>query len=344
MSSAEAYRRCPNAVFIHPHFSKYQKASQTVHEIMEKYTDCIEFLSLDEGYMDVTGSERFLGSAEEIALTIQKQVYSAVKATCSVGVGYNMLTAKLASEEKKPKGFFVIKNPDEFLTLMSTRPVGILYGIGKKTEDRLVKMGIKTVGDLANASPLRLKMFGALGEEMINYANGIDNRLVTPNTLPKSIGKETTFLKDVTDVSVMEDTLLLLSRDVADRLADRGLTAGTVTLKIKFFDMKSITRSHTGNICKTAGEIYETAVQMLRKESIAKAVRLIGVAAGNLDNGECRQISIAEILNTEEKRDENLNSVLTELRHAYGQDKLKTARELLAEKNLTEEYKKARKE
>lgn len=146
MSSSEAYRRCPHGVFVHPHFKKYHEASEMVHRIMEKYTDCIEFLSLDEGYMDVTGSEKFFGKAEDIARSIQKQVYETVKVTCSVGVGYNMLTAKLASEEKKPRGFFVIHNQSEFMELMKDRPVGILYGVGKKNRRTSYKNGNKDCG------------------------------------------------------------------------------------------------------------------------------------------------------------------------------------------------------
>lgn len=223
MSSAEAYRRCPQAIFVPCHFSRYQEASRQVHAIMEAYTDCIEFLSLDEGYMDVTGSERFFGKAEDIARAIQKEVFETVGTTCSVGVGYNMLSAKLASEEKKPRGFFVIDSPAAFCALMAERPVGILYGVGAKTEARLRRLGIRTVAELANADPLRLSSLGNMAAELQNYARGIDHRQVTPNAPPKSIGKETTFPTDVTDMQILQDTLLLLSRMVSDRL----LAAGT---------------------------------------------------------------------------------------------------------------------
>ncbi len=344
MSSSEAYRRCPHGVFVHPHFEKYHEVSEMVHRIMEKYTDCIEFLSLDEGYMDVTGSEKFFGRAEDIARSIQKQVYESVKVTCSVGVGYNMLTAKLASEEKKPRGFFVIHNQSEFMELMRERPVGILYGVGKKTEERLIKMGIKTVGQLANFSPERLMGFGIMGDEMIRYANGIDNREVVPNAPQKSIGKETTFMKDVTDFSIMKDTLLLLSREVANRLTDNGLSARTVTLKVKFSDMKSITRSHSGSGCNTTDSIYKTVEMLLEKENIEKPVRLLGVSAGNLTDKEYEQLSFEDFMTDTKEKDEKLNSVLNELRHAYGQDKLKTAKEMLAEKHLTQEYKRLKEE
>ena len=338
MSSAEAYKRCPHAVFVSSHFGKYTEASNQVHSIMSEYTDCIEFLSLDEGYMDVTGSERIFGSAAHIAKTIQKRVFETVGTTCSVGVGYNMLTAKLASEEKKPRGFFVIKNPEEFSALMNPRPVGILYGIGKKTEERLCRMEIRTVGELA-ATPLsRLEMFGVLGEEILNYANGIDNRIVMPNLPPKSLGKETTFLRDVTDISILQDTLLLLSRTVSDRMKSNKMLGRTVTLKIKFSDMRSITRTRSVPLTNNATEIYKEAESLLRQENIHQPVRLIGVTMGKLSEKGYEQIDFFDLESGNREREEKIDTVVTDLRRTYGKDKLKTAKELLAEKRLTKEY------
>lgn len=334
MSSAEAYRRCPNGIFISSHFGKYTEASNQVRAIMSEYTDIIEFLSLDEGYMDVTGSEKFFGSAEEIAKTLQRRVYETVGTTCSVGVGYNMLSAKLASEEKKPRGFFVISSEQEFFALMKGRPVGVLYGVGKKTEERLVRMGIRTVGELAAVSPVQLEAFGSMGQELINYANGIDNREVTPNQPPKSVGKETTFLEDVTDISVLKDTLLLLSRMVSDRLKRKNVMGRTVTLKVKFADMKSITRAHTVRLTNSASKIYKTAEELLDRENIKRPVRLIGVTVGKLSDEGYEQLNLFDETEAERERDEKIDAVVTDLRQTYGRDKLKTAKELLAEKRL----------
>ena len=338
MSSQEAYRRCPHAVFVSSHFDKYIEASEQVHRIMQQYTDCIEFLSLDEGYMDVTASERFFGSAESIALSIQKQVSETVRTTCSVGVGYNMLTAKLASEEKKPQGFFVIPNQDAFLQLTSDRPVGILYGIGKKTEERLQRMGIRTVSELRRTSPARLSSFGVLGEEMLLYAKGIDHRQVTPNAPSKSIGKETTFLKDVTDLSMLKDTLLLLCRTVSDQLKAKQLLCRTVTLKLKFSNMQSITRSVSGKLTNQADRIYQTAVTLLEQNAPDKPIRLIGVSTGNLTHSGYEQISFDDLSQNKDNKDEKIDSVVTQLRNAFGNDKVKTAKELLAEQHLKQNY------
>ena len=338
MSSAEAYRRCPHAVFIPPHFDKYIEASEQVHQIMQQYTDCVEFLSLDEGYMDVTGSERFFGSAESIARTIQKQVYETVGTTCSVGVGYNMLTAKLASEEKKPQGFFVIPDQESFLRLMSERPAGILYGIGKKTEEKLRRMGIRTVGELARTPSARLTAFGVLGEEMLLYAQGIDHRRVTPNAPSKSIGKETTFLKDVTDMTVLKDTLLLLCRTVSDQLKAKHLLCRTVTLKLKYSNLEGFTRSVSGKLTNQTDRIYQTALCLLEQNMSEAPVRLIGVSASNLTESGYEQISFEDLPQKTEHKDEKLDSVVTQLRNSFGKDKVKTAKELLAEQHLKQEY------
>ncbi|MEE1047614.1 MAG: DNA polymerase IV, partial [Clostridia bacterium] len=291
MSSTEAYRRCPHATFVKPHFKKYKEASDIVHSIMAEYTDKLEFVSLDEGYMDVTGSELLFGSAEKIAKEIQRRVYESVGTTCSVGVGYSLMSAKCASEEKKPKGFFAINNPEEFLTLMYDRPVGELYGIGKKTAERLTNMGIKTVGRLASTDPDRLASFGSMGAELINHARGIDNREVITDAAPKSIGRETTFLKDVTDRELLCDTLLLLSGDVSYRLYKHEMWGKTVTLKIKFMDMKSITRSYSGKYVRSTEQIYKIAARLLEHEALPKAVRLIGVSVSNLTDEPYVQLS-----------------------------------------------------
>ena len=337
MSSAEAYRRCPSAVFVHPHFSKYKEASAEVHKIMSEYTDKIEFVSLDEGYMDVTGSEFLFGSAEGIAKEIKRRVFETLNVTCSVGVGYSMMSAKCASEEKKPNGFFVISSPEEFRALMFPRSVRELYGIGSKTAERLSLMGIKTVGQLANQPIERLKKFGPSGGELIAHANGIDNREVTPNSAPKSIGRETTFLKDTNDKNLLRDTLLLLAEDVSYRLYLKGLWCKTVTLKVKFSDMKSITRASSGKYIKSADKIYKAASDILNSQNLAKPVRLIGVTASNLTDKAYVQLSFGE--DNDDKNDVLGNTVFN-IKQKFGRGALKTAKSIIAEARLSDEYNK----
>ncbi len=340
MSSSEAYRRCPHAVFVPCHFQKYTEASNQVHAIMEEYTDQIEFLSLDEGYMDVTGSETHFGSAEEIAKTIQRRVFETVRTTCSVGVGYNMLSAKLASEEKKPRGFFVIPDQESFFRLMKERPVGVLYGVGQKTADRLARMGVRTVGELASVPEQLLSVLGKTGPALRDYARGIDLRQVTPNSPAKSIGKEVTFPVDVGDSNVLKDALLLLSRQVSDRLLAQKLWCSTVTVKLKFSDMQSITRAQSGEMIRYAEDIYQVAEEIFSKIELKKSVRLIGIATGKLSDSGYEQMGFADVLTEESEKENSLHRVVNTLRETYGKQALKTAKELLAERHLQLQKKK----
>ena len=337
MSSDEAYRRCPHAVFVTPHFYKYKEASDKVHAIMAEYTDKIEFVSLDEGYMDVTGSELVFGKAEDIALEIQRRVLNTVGTTCSVGVGYSMMSAKCASEEKKPRGFFVIRTPEEFAALMRDRPVRELYGIGTKTAEKLTSMGLRTVGQLASVPSERLKLFGSMGEEIKKHALGLDSREVVPNAPQKSIGRETTFLKDISDREFLTDTLLLLAGDVSYRLHAKGLWGRTVTLKIKFADMKSITRSYSGKYVRSSDEICRIAARLLEEQPLTKQVRLIGVSVSNLTDKAYAQLSFDSDPNSEQKAGA-LDNTVFRLKQEFGRGILKTAKEISAEKHLSELY------
>ncbi len=334
MSSAEAYRRCPHAVFVKSNFSKYIYASKQVRGIMSDYTDKIEFVSLDEGYMDVTGSELIFGSAENIARELQRRVFETVGTTCSVGVGYSMMSAKCASEEKKPRGFYVINSAEEFVALTKNRPVGELYGVGARTAEKLCAMGIKTIGQLAEASPDRLYSFGNMGLELKNHAMGIDKREVVPDAPPKSIGRETTFSKDTLNRDLMCDTLLLLAEDVSYRLHQKGLWCKTVTVKIKYEDMRSITRSRSGEYLRSSDEIYKISADILKAVALEKPVRLIGISTSNLTDKAYMQISFddesADKLNA-------LDEAVFKIKQEYGRGVLKTARELATEAHLSNE-------
>lgn len=340
MSSAEAYRRCPEAVFVKPHFAKYKDASDKVHAIMAEYTDKIEFVSLDEGYMDVTGSEFVFGAAENIAKTIQRRVFETVRLTCSVGVGYSMMSAKCASEEKKPCGFFVIHSSEEFAALMRNRQVGELYGIGKKTAERLESIGIRTVGQLAAASDERLYMFKNTAHEMRLHAEGIDNREVTPNAAPKSIGRETTFLTDMdshnpNDRQTLYDTLYMLAEDVSFRLYRKGLWCRTVTLKLKFSDMKSITRAYSGGCVRSREKLYAAVKRLFDSQPINKDVRLIGVSASNLTDTKCEQLSFMP-QSAEDIQKEVLSDTVMRLKNDFGRGAIGTAKELAVMKKYGE--------
>lgn len=345
MNIKEAYRRCPHGIYMHGDMKKYACASEEIHKIMMKYTDCIEFVALDEGYMDVTASLRLFGSAEEIGKQLKKEVFEKIGVTCSVGVSYCMMGAKLASEEKKPDGFFVIPDKESLVRLIHKRPVGIISGIGLKTAEKLKAMGIFTVEDLLNTPKERIDALGASGREMLKMASGNDDRRVVADSAVKSIGREHTFQTNITDISVLEDTLLLLAGDVSFRAKRGNVWGKTVTLKVKFSNMKSITRAKSGDAVNSQREIWNIAKELLRHEKINESVRLVGVSISNLQNTpdeEFRQMTLFDQLEpqNEDKKMKNrsLEDTIFDLHTKYGRKILKTGKELEVHQKIKNAY------
>lgn len=334
MNIKEAYRRCPDGIYMHGNMQKYAQASNEIHEIMLQFTDQIEFVALDEGYMDVTHSMRLFGGAEQIGRQLKKEIFEKVGVTCSVGISYSMMGAKLASEEKKPDGFFVIPDKETLVNLIKARPVRVISGIGSKTADKLSRMGIVTVEDLLGTPHERLAALGAMGREILKLASGNDDRQVVANGASKSIGREHTFQKDVSDIRVLEDALLLLSRDVSLRAKKQKLWGRTVTLKIKFSNMKSITRSRSGDAVNSVKDIWNTAKELLHHEKLPKTVRLIGVTISNLQDApdeKFRQLSLFDDERQNHavtKKSRALEDAIFDLHTRYGRNILKTGKEL----------------
>ncbi len=340
MNIKEAYRRCPDAIFMHGDMKKYERISTQIHSIMLKFTDKIEFVALDEGYMDVTGSLRLFGSAENIGLQLKKEIFETLGLTCSVGISYSMMGAKLASEEKKPNGFFVIKDETALTELILKRSVRVICGIGSQTEKKLHEFGISTVEDLLKAPPQLVRTLGKAGEDMLKLAKGIDDREVIAESISKSIGREYTFQQDIEDKEVLKDTLLLLSGDVGIRAKQKGLYGKTITLKIKFSDMNTITRSLSRTTTNSAKKIYACACELLDNVRLLKSVRLVGVTLNNLTetkeegNG---QISLFEELdksNQAKQKTNALEDTVFDLSLKYGRNILKTGKELEIEQKF----------
>ena len=275
MSISKAYSLCPHGIYLVPNISKYAKESEKIHSIMARYTDIIEYVSLDEGYMDVTASIKLFGSAEEIAIDLKRRVFEETGLTCSVGVGYSMLSAKMASEEKKPDGLFVIPDKETFIKLISDRDVGVLHGVGEKTAQKLKEKGFIKISQLQNARESALDFLGLWGKELLEKAKGIDTRRVTPNEGQKSVGREYTFQNDLTRREDMEEILCFIARQVSNLLKNKELFGKTITLKIKYSDMKLITRSKTVGYTNSAKEICAVATELLGQLSISRSVRLI---------------------------------------------------------------------
>lgn len=329
MSIKEAYRRCPRGIYMHPNGEKYWTASQRVHSIWADYTDIVEYVSLDEGYLDVTGTTLLHGDPRQIGFEIKRRVVEEIGITCSVGVGYTMMSAKLASEEMKPDGFFEIRNSEALKKLIIDRDVRTIMGVGVKTAEVLHQAGLKTVRDLYQNRKLVTLLLQNHGKQILELADGIDHRAVTPYMEPKSIGKEHTFQEDIRDFSYLKDTLLLIAKDLSFEIHEKGLYAATVTLKITYANMKQITRSKTGDFINRGSEIYQIAASLL--QTIDKhPVRLVGISLSSLSKTGARQISLLDMHNYEQE--EKIDDVTFQLQQKFEKGAVKTANELSAEK------------
>jgi len=333
MSIKEAYRRCPDGIYMHPNMKKYVEASAKIHEIWDKYTDKIEHLSLDEGYLDVTGAEYMFGGATAIGHEIRERTKAEVGLTCSVGIGYSMMSAKLASEEKKPDGFFEIKDAEALKALISDRSVRTIYGVGIKTAEELARIGVTTVRDILKAPDRVATLLGNHGHQIVKLAQGIDKREVTPYSEVKSIGTEQTFQKDITDFNYLADFLLLTAERLSCDVQQKSLYAKTITIKITYADMKSITRSKSGNATSSTREIYDTAMELLKKIE-KRAIRLIGITLSNFTETPARQMSLFQ--DAANARHDKLDGALMEIRNKFGRGAIKSASVYEAEKRVKE--------
>ncbi|MBR6901386.1 MAG: DNA polymerase IV, partial [Synergistaceae bacterium] len=283
MNIKDAYRLCPNGIFMHPNFEKYKRVSGQLHEIWEDYSDIFEYVSLDEGYLDVS-QVYSAQNARKIAVEIKRRVRNEIGLSCSVGIGYSMTSAKLASEEKKPDGLFEILTPDDFVALVIDRNVRVLHGVGEKTAEKLNNNGIFTVRDIQLKRDKVISLLGSkIGKYITDLSRGIDERAVTPydEKDAKSIAREVTFQKDTPNRDFLKDVLMLLAVNLEARLKRLQLYARTVTLKLTYHDMKTITRSQSGENINQAYEIFTAAFNSFENVK-TNLVRLIGISLQNL--------------------------------------------------------------
>jgi DNA polymerase-4/DNA polymerase IV (DinB-like DNA polymerase) len=296
MSIKDAYRLCPGGIYMHPNIHKYVEASRQIHKIWLTYSDIIEFISLDEGFLDVTASAAIFGGAVEIGRQIKTRTKAGTGLTCSVGIGYSMMSAKLASEEKKPDGFFELTSPEALRELIIDRNVRIIYGLGPKTAEKLQASGINTVRDLLANKQTVVGLLDSHGRYIIDLAEGRDDRRVTPyeEGSAKSLGREFTFQHDITDFDFLKDVIRYIAREISLRIRLDGLYARTVTLKVKYANMKLITRAKSGDATNNSTEIYKTAAAML--DAVDKRpIRLVGVSLSGFTESSVRQMTLDDI-------------------------------------------------
>lgn len=322
MNIKEAYRLCPNGIYMHPNMDKYKAVSNQIHEIWNTYASASERIAFDEAYLDVKEQAKDWDGARRIAQTIKQRTRDEIGLTCSVGVAYSKTAAKTASEEKKPDGYFEITSPEAFVDLISERDVRVLYTVGASTAERLYTSGIHIVRDIQDNPEEVIRILGKQGNWIVNIANGIDERKVTPYHPEdaKSISREVTFQKDVDNFELLKDVLILLAICVEQRAKRYGLHGNGVTLKLTYANMKGITRSRLTAACDNAVMIYEEAAKMLDTVD-RRPVRLVGVGIYNLAGEDGRQLTFDDYSEkARAKRDEELKRNLERIGERYHLD------------------------
>ncbi|MFZ5945406.1 MAG: DNA polymerase IV [Bacillota bacterium] len=315
----EAYRRCPQGIFIPPNHKKYSRVSDSIMEIFHRYTPLVEAISLDEAFLDVTGSQKLFGDSRTIGIDIKNSIKIELDLTASIGIAPNKFLAKLASDLEKPDGLVII-NKEDIKTKVWPLSIRKLWGIGEKSAQKLLEYNIKTIGQLARSQTSLLeKLLGSWGVEVYNLANGVDPRSVVPERDAHSIGHETTFAEDIGDKDFLRKVLLELAQDVGWRLRRAGLTGRTITLKLRYFDFKTVTRSHT--LTEEINQddlIYKEGLRLLDANYTGeKSVRLIGISVSNLVNESLvkKQFSL---FNEEKDKSNDLYRALDQVNSKYG--------------------------
>jgi len=283
MASSVAYRLCPHAVFVFPRFDVYKNVSDQVRRIFHEYTDLVEPLSLDEAYLDVTENKKNIPYATDIAREILKRIRQETGLTASAGVSFNKFLAKVASDVNKPNGLTVV-TPKLAPQFIDRLPIGKFHGVGKVTEKKMHEMGIKTGADLKKFTREELaQRFGKVGNYYYCIANARDDRPVNPHRERKSVGQERTLQVDIDDRDKMLEMLGKLALRIEDYMKKKEIKGRTVTLKIKYFDFKSVTRSITLDepVFESSAMMAHVPGLLAKTDAGARKVRLLGISISN---------------------------------------------------------------
>ncbi|MDY6989977.1 MAG: DNA polymerase IV [Thermodesulfobacteriota bacterium] len=322
---ATAMRLCPKGVFLPVRMARYKEVSDQVFKVFHHFTPLVEPVSIDEAFLDVTGSTRLFGEPEDIAATIKKMVQEEIGLTISAGLAPSKFVAKIASDLEKPDGLTVVL-PEQVQAFLDPLPIDKMWGVGKQTQKRLHDLGVRTIGDLGRFSAEVLeKKFGKQGTKMHQLALGIDERDVVPGSEIKSIGHEETFSQDILKREPARKEILYLAQKVARRMRRKGVSGKTITLKVKYKDFVQVTRSVTVPALTCDGHtIFTTACGLMEKTDVGKKpVRLLGVSVSHLSHGSAstEQLSLFQQEETSSKR-KNLNTALDSVSDKFGEDAL----------------------
>ncbi|CEG27764.1 DNA polymerase IV [Bacillus sp. B-jedd] len=318
----EAKKLCPELIVMRPNFDRYRTASTAMFEILAQFTELVEPVSIDEGYMDITESHE-LGSPLEIARSIQNRILNQLDLPCSIGIAPNKFLAKTASDMKKPMGITVLRKRD-IPSILWPRPVGDMHGVGGKTADKLKGIGIETIGDLAAGNEIQLKMvLGINGKRLKDRANGIDSRPVDPDSVSdfKSVGNSTTLPRDISNQQELFKVLDGLADKVAARLKRKNVVANSLAITIRYKDRKNINRGRKlRNPVGHKEEIAELAKQLLVGNWNGNPVRLLGITGSDLASTEDAVKQLDLFSYEKEAKKEPLYKTLSVLKEKYGKN------------------------
>lgn len=323
----EAKKLCPDLIIMRPNFERYRTASSVMFDILRQYSELVEPVSIDEGYVDITDSYPY-GSPIEIAKSVQERILDQLDLPCSIGVAPNKFLAKMASDMKKPMGITILRKRDVPIVLWPL-DAEEMHGVGKKTAEKLNTIGIKTIGELANAEEMQLKaLLGINGIRLKERANGNDKRTVDPDSVYdfKSIGNSTTLPRDVSNQRELYEIIGKLAGQVAARMRRKKVVAANIGITIRYKDRKTITRSKKLlNTVRNEKEISVAARELFGKHWNGDSVRLLGVTATDLlvEDSAVKQLDLFSY--EEDAKKEPLHNTMSKLREKYGTNIIESA-------------------
>jgi DNA polymerase-4 len=316
MPMFKALALCPQATVIGPDMAKYVRVGREVRQAMQALTPLVEPLSIDEAFLDLSGTERVHGMIPaKVLAKFAREVEANIGITVSVGLSVNKFLAKVASDLDKPRGFAVL-DQDEARTMLADKPVGFIFGVGPATQERLLQRGFRVIADLQRADEIELmKQFPSDGRRLWRLARGIDERQVVPDRGAKTISGETTFENDIRDFATLEKILWRLSEKVSLRLKNGDLSGCTITLKLKTADFRQRTRSQSiAAPTQLAAKIFAVSREMLAREIDGTAFRLMGTGVSALRKG-----SEADDTDMLDRRAAHAERAIDDLRKKFGQ-------------------------
>jgi DNA polymerase-4 len=322
MPISRAVRLCPHGIYLPVDMDKYQRVSGEIMAILADFSPLVEPVSVDEAFIDLTGTTALFGPADQTVRRIKTRIRAETGLTASAGLAANKFVAKVASDLRKPDGFVIVP-PGTEASFLAPLPVQRLWGVGRVLAESLASLGIAKIGQLQALPPSTLvRRFGKHGRQLHDLAFGRDDRPVEPWTKAKSIGAETTFGVDCRDPERLRRTLRRHAERIARQLREEGLAGARVTLKLRYADFRTLTRSHTDDPTQDGLDLYRRALTLLDREAVTEPVRLIGLSASGLGPAGQGQLPLLDPIAL---RRERLGPVVDRLATRFGEGTLRPA-------------------